>query len=324
MKKIANILLNRRFICLAAIAILNLFFVADSLSQQHTANSMFNYNRLDFNPAVAGASDKVPITLHTRQQWIGFNDAPRSQYISSHAFLPYSIGIGGVVYNNITGPTRQTGAKIAFSRHFNLTKKDFFSLGLSAEFYENLFDVNKLETGVPNDPTIQANIEQQLAPDASFGAFFYSSNYFAGISVTNLLQSTYDLLNTSADFENPIERTYFITGGYYFELQNEFAYQPSVLVKKTIGTPWQADICNQLIYKEMFWGGLAFRTNLDAILMLGIRYSIYELAYSYDFNFNEIKDYTHGSQEIILRFNLNNPVRQEGSFFQRKEGQFKW
>ena len=292
--------------------------------QQHAVNSMFNYNRLDFNPAVAGASDKIPITMHTRQQWIGFENAPRSQYISAHAFLPFNIGLGGVIYNNITGPTRQTGAKIAFSRHFNLTKKDWFSLGLSAEFYENVFDVNQLETGIPNDPTIQTNIEQKLAPDASFGAFFYSREYFAGFSVTNLLQSTHDLLNTNAEFDNPIERVYFVTGGYYFELQQGFAYKPSVLVKKTIGTPWQADICNEIIYNDMFWGGLAFRTNLDAILMLGIRYHIYELAYSYDFNFNEIKDYTHGSHEIILRFNLNNPVRQDGSFFQKMEGMFKW
>jgi type IX secretion system PorP/SprF family membrane protein len=296
----------------------------EARAQQHAVNSMFNYNRLDFNPAVAGASDHIPITLHTRQQWIGFENAPRSQFISTHAFLPFDIGLGGVVYNNITGPTRQTGAKIAFSKHFNLTKNDWFSLGISAEFYENLFDVNQLETGVPNDPTIQTNIEQKLAPDASFGAFFYSANYFAGISATNLLQSTYDLLNTGIEFDNPIERIYFLTGGYHFKLPNDLAYQPSVLVKKTMGTPWQADISNKIIYKNIFWSGLSFRTNLDAILMLGVRYKIYELAYSYDFNFNEIKDYTHGSHEIILRFNLNNPIRQEGSFFQKKEGMFNW
>ncbi len=295
-----------------------------SEAQQHSANSLFNYNRLDFNPAVAGASDNVPITLYTRQQWMGFNNAPRSQYISSHGYLPYNIGLGGVIFNNITGPTRQTGAKIAFSTHFNLNETNWFSLGISGEFYENLFDVTKLKTGIPNDPAIQTEVEQKLAPDASAGVLFYAKNYFAGVSVTNLLRSSYDLFNDYNNFDNPIERTLYVTGGYYFELEQDFAYKPTVLVKKTIGIPWQVDFSNQIIYNDMFWGGLGFRSNLDGMLMLGVRYKIYELAYSYDFNFNEIKEYTSGSQEIILRFNLNNAIREEGSSYGRKGKMFNW
>ncbi|MFP4060253.1 MAG: type IX secretion system membrane protein PorP/SprF [Bacteroidales bacterium] len=293
--------------------------------QQVTSNSLFNLNRLNYNPAFAGASDKIPISLHVRQQWMGFDDAPRSQYMSTHAFLPLKIGLGSVIFNNITGPTRQTGMKLAFSKHFRLNEEHWFSLGLSAEVFQNLFETGRLETNIPGDPAITGELQQRLAPDASTGLFFYSENYFAGFSVINLMESKWDLFETSLDFNNPVARTFYLTGGYVFTLNELFRYQPSVLVKKSIGLPLQLDACNQLYYRDFLWAGASFRTNLDGIIMTGFRYSIFEFVYAFDITFGEIRNYNHGSHEIILRFNLSNPNRSAYKYLKRhNQNRFAW
>jgi len=296
-----------------------------SKAQQNSTNSLFDQNRLNFNPAYAGTAEKIPIKFHMRQQWIGFTDAPRTQYISTHAYLPLQIGIGGQLYNNITGPTRQTGVKLAFAKHFNITKESYLSFGLSAELYQNLFDTEKLQTGIPNDPTLSNPVKQTLAPDASFGAMYYTNNYFAGISVTNLIQSNYDVFETGSDFENPINRTFYLTGGYVFEINKLLKYEPSVLVKKTIALPIQADICNKVTYKNMLITGLSFRTNFDLIFLAGFRYSLFEIYYAYDITFSEMKTYNSGSQEIVLTVNINNFYRNEKKYGKNKnERIFDW
>jgi type IX secretion system PorP/SprF family membrane protein len=294
-------------------------------AQQSTTTSLFNLNRLSFNPAYAGTSEKIPITFHMRQQWIGFTDAPRTQYLSTHAYLPMQIGIGGEVFNNVTGPTRQSGIKLALAKHFNLTKDSYISFGVSAELYQNFFDVSMLETSIPNDPTLTDNIKQTLAPDASLGCMYYANNYFAGLSVTNLIQSNYDIFDTSTDFNNPINRTFYLTGGYVLEINRQLKYKPSVLVKKTIALPYQADICNTFTYNNLFLAGFTFRTNLDLIFMAGIRYSFIEIYYAYDLSLNEMKSYNSGSQEIVLRANINNFYRNEKKYGKsQNERMFDW
>lgn len=305
---------------------IGLLLLSTSLNaQQFTTSSLFNLNRLSFNPAYAGTAEKIPLTFYIRQQWIGFDDAPRTQYLSTHAYLPMQIGIGGQIYNNITGPTRQTGIKLALAKHFNVTKESYISFGLSAELYQNLFEVDKLETGIPNDPTLAQGIKQTLAPDASFGSMYYANNYFVGLSITNLIQSNYDLFETESDFNNPINRTYYLTGGYVVEINKKLKYKPSVLIKKAIAVPFQADICNLFTYNNMFMAGLSFRTNLDGVFILGVRYSFIELHYAYDLTFGEIKDYNSGSQEIVLRANINNFYRNEKKYGKNKnELLFDW
>lgn len=300
-------------------------FFFQGKAQQSTSSSLFNLNRLSFNPAYAGTSEKIPITFHLRQQWIGFDDAPRSQYVTTHAYLPFQIGIGGQIYNNITGPTRQTGMKMAFAKHVNVTKKSFLSFGLSADLYQNLFDINKLETSIPNDPAIVENVKQILAPDASFGVMYYAIEYFVGLSATNLIQSSFDMFETNKSFENPINRTFYLTGGYVFEINRMVKYKPSVLVKKTIALPYQVELCNMFTYKNMFIGGLSFRSNLDAVALIGLRFSFIEFHYSYDLTFNEMKSYNSGSQEIVFRANINNFYRNEKKFGKTKnERMFDW
>lgn len=297
--------LKKEFLkCLFVILALGVF--STSSGQQLVGSTLYNVNRLTFNPAYAGMSDDIPVTAHVRQQWLGFDDAPRSQFFSSHAYLPHEIGFGGVIFNNISGPTRQSGLKVAFSKHLQIDEKHFISLGISGEMYQNVFEQGMLQTANPNDPALTGEVQQRFAPDASTGFFLYSDRYFGGFSVVNLMESRGDMLVTNAEFENPLSRTMYLTGGYMFDIDEDFKYQPTILGKKTSGLPAQLDITNQVIYKDFLWGGLSYRTNNDISFLAGARYGIMEVAYAYDITTGDISAYNSGNQEIILRLNLGN------------------
>ncbi|MDG5799007.1 type IX secretion system membrane protein PorP/SprF [Marinilabiliaceae bacterium ANBcel2] len=280
--------------------------VSSSSAQQVINTTLYNQNRLTYNPAYAGMSNDIPVTAHVRQQWIGFDDAPRSQFLSSHAFLPHEIGFGGMIFNNISGPTRQSGLNVAFSKHLQIDERHHISLGISGDLYQNVFDQGKLQTADPNDPALTGEIEQKFAPDASTGFFIYADKYFGGFSVVNIIESRSDVFTTNAQFENPLPRTMYLTGGYVFDIDENFKYQPTILGKKTAGLSAQLDLTNKIIYQDFLWGALAYRTNNDISILLGAKYGIMELAYAYDFTTSELKTYNSGNQEIMLRLNLGN------------------
>ena len=52
------------------------------------------FNELTFNPAVAGSSPTLDVSLLARQQWIGFDEAPSSQVLNANTFLRNIGGIG--------------------------------------------------------------------------------------------------------------------------------------------------------------------------------------------------------------------------------------
>ncbi|MGM0532251.1 MAG: PorP/SprF family type IX secretion system membrane protein [Bacteroidota bacterium] len=306
LKKIQKDLLKCLFVLMA------LFVFKTTNGQQVVGSTLYNQNRLTFNPAYVGMSDDIPVTAHMRQQWLGFDDAPRSQFFSSHGYLPNEIGFGGVIYNNISGPTRQTGLKVAFSKHLQLDENHWISLGISGELYQNVFDQDNLQTANANDPALTGEVQQRFAPDASSGFFLYSDKYFGGFSVVNLIESKWDMLTTNANFKNPLVRTMYLTGGYIFSINEDFSYQPTLLGKKTGGLPMQLDVTNQVIFKDFLWGGVSYRTNNDVSILAGGRYGLLEVAYAYDIATGDFKSYNSGNQEVILRLNLGNWYSNRG------------
>ncbi|MDA3822338.1 MAG: PorP/SprF family type IX secretion system membrane protein [Bacteroidales bacterium] len=290
-----------------------LFFTALVFSQQQANLTLYEWNRIAYNPAFCGTSNTTDITVLTRQQWAGFENAPKNQYVSAHSLLKGGVGIGGVIYNNVSGPTRQTGIKAAFAKHIKINSELNLSMALSLDIYQNFYDRGKLNTGLPGDPAVDLSpLEQKLAPDASFGAVLYADNFFVALSSTNLTQSRYDFLSSEPDFSNPIDRSYYLNGSYSHFFNKDFRYTPGLLIKKTIGLPLEIDFTNRVYYK-FFMGGLSYRSSNEASLLFGMQIAEnYEFALAYDYSFNPLGSYSSGSYELLLRFKIFNYNRNNG------------
>ena len=56
-----------------------------SYAQQDAQASMYFFNPLQFNSAYAGSREAITVTAVTRAQWIGWDGAPKTQFLSVHA-----------------------------------------------------------------------------------------------------------------------------------------------------------------------------------------------------------------------------------------------
>ena len=82
-----------------------------AISQQLFRRAQYLVNPYLSNPAVAGTTLDSPIYATVRNQWAGFDGAPRTQVLSGYTSLPGRLGIGGIVFNDNTGGAiRQTRA----------------------------------------------------------------------------------------------------------------------------------------------------------------------------------------------------------------------
>ena len=70
------------------------------------------------------------------------------------------MGIGGMVYNDIVGPTRRLGFQSSYSYHLKLTETINLSMALSFGFNQWLIDGDKIVTAHPDDPFFYRKVNQ--------------------------------------------------------------------------------------------------------------------------------------------------------------------
>lgn len=294
-------------------------------AQQVTQRTQFHLNRFIFNPAVAGTSDDIPLLVNVRKQWVGIDDAPTTQSFSAHAFTGKGMGLGMTFFNDIAGPSRNTGFSFAAARHFRLTPErqkehTWLSVGASAMFYQYFFDVNKLTTDEPDDQAI-LRLEGQnsrLYSDITFGAYINNKVWFLGFSAANLLESQYDIFSFDLN-PNTLQRTYYLIAGYKYMVNDLIGIQPVTLLRGTEAGIFQADIMVKGYYQN-HWLGFSYRTSdaISALVGFSFQKSI-QFSYSYDITVSDLDTYNNGTHEFTAIFYLFDPINREGKREKEKE-----
>lgn len=289
----------------AAIFSFFILFCLSAEAQQLPLYSQYMMNGFLLNPAIAGSVDYFPVMVTARQQWVGIKDAPSTQAISGHyLFNNQKLGLGGYIFNDKFGPISKTGIQAAFAYHLPLTGIDSkLGFGLAFKAFQFKFDQSKLVTIQENDPVVNYGVTSQFVPDADFGVYLYNKKYFVGIAATQLIQFNINLGDSSID-KNQIIRHYYGTAGYKFTLSEDFDLEPSFLFKTTAAAPVNVDINVKAYYKKNYWLGFSYRSDKDIVAMLGVKINKFYLGYAFDYTTSNIKDYSNGSHEILIGFNI--------------------
>jgi len=301
--------MKKYFVLLVTVAM----FSATSSAQQLPLYSQYMMNGFLLNPGIAGSVDYFPIVLTARQQWVGINDAPSTQALSTHMLLSnQKFGVGGYIFNDKFGPVSRMGIQAAFSYHLPLPGIDSkLGMGLSFKGFQYKLDETELVLINEDDPAISKAVESTFVPDADFGLYLYNNNYFVGLAATQLIEFKIKL-GDNINNENKMVRHYFMTGGYKFHLSEAIDLEPSILVKGTERTPFQLDFNTKAYYKKNYWLGFSYRTSNDIIAMLGVKVSKFYIGYAFDYTTTNIKNYSSGSHEIMIGFNIKEGA-QKGS-----------
>lgn len=283
-------------------------FVSFLKAQQLPQYTNYMINNYVLNPALSGVEDNFEVKSNNRYQWVGITDAPRTYILSANG--PYkskNMGYGGYLFTDITGPTRRIGFSLSYAYHAKLTETMKLSMGLSAGLLQFSIDGSKINLHDLGDVALSNGMQSVIVPDFGFGALLYTDKYYVGVSVPQLYQSQLKFFDYSTSTLSKLSTHYFVMGGYKYTVNDNIRLEPSVLIKFVNPAPVQFDLGARVIYKNMVWAGLSYRTS-DAISMLvGYTYQNYLMfAYAYDYTTTNIRNYSTGTHEIMFGLRFNN------------------
>ncbi|MEO6901615.1 MAG: type IX secretion system membrane protein PorP/SprF [Bacteroidia bacterium] len=277
---------------------------SSSSAQQLPQYSNYMINGYALNPAIGGSNNYFEGKSNNRYQWVGITDAPRTYILSANGpTKSLKMGIGGLLFTDIVGPTRRTGIYLSYAYHIKITENIKASLGISGGILQFMVDGSKITLNNPSDNVITGGTQTVLIPDFGTGIYVYSTDkkWYVGVSAPQIMQNKIKFFNYSNSTLSKLSTHLYGIAAYTFVLNEQFKLEPSTCLKYVDPAPFQFDIGLRAIYKDKFWLGGSFRY-LDAIAaMMGfvIQENIM-VAYSYDFTTTNIKKYSTGTHEIMI------------------------
>lgn len=285
--------------------------------QQDLLVSQYMFNHTFINPAATGINGYYNASLMHRNQWVKFEGAPKSQFLSVDGpVISDKMGLGILIQNEKIGVNRQTDMFASYSYIMDMDKIKL-SMGLRAG--ATVFESNNTEHTAwdEEDVLLQANTKS-YQPNFGYGIYLKHEKYYASISMPHLLN--YDT-NTdfNVDYENSNEavRHYYLMGGYRFQVVEDFVIEPSILAKYVANSPSQLDANIVFEYKRMVSLGMGYRTDESFIVLTKFQISNkFQFGYSFDITMTDIKEYSKGSHEIMLNYSFGNKEKIDApSFF---------
>ena len=287
--------------------IMSMFLAISVFAQQDPLFTQYYANDLVINPAVSGSKTYNPLTIQTRQQWLGFKGAPLTSNISYHGALNNRSAMGGYLMFDKAFPNMQASLHLNYAYHIPLDyDKVNLSFGLGAKVMYHNLDFNKGELPPGDDNAFSTRSYDKVLGDASSGIYLYGRNFYAGLSASNLFQSSFNTSVSSSPYPNSEFRNYYTMGAYRFHIINkDWQLEPSFLLRKMEGFSAITDLTSRILYLDNTWSGLTYRTDGTAVFSFGFGSGGMHVSYSYDHTFSgNIQQYTYGTHEISISFRI--------------------
>ena len=283
-------------------------YSSTTVAQQDPQYTQYMYNQAVINPAYAGSKDALSIVSLYRNQWTGFDGAPKTLTLSGHSPVGERVGLGLSFISDQHGPVKENNIYADFSYTINTGVSTKLALGLKAGVtLNNIGLLSDVTTAVSGDIAYSEDVNN-TTPNAGLGAFFYSDKYYVGLSVPNMLKSTH--LDTTVSEFGSEELHYFLTAGYVFQLTENTKLKPSFLVKSSFDAPVSFDINANFLFYDKFEVGASYRNTDSFSGLIGFAFSdSIRLGYAYDHIISDLQNAASSSHEVFLQFDLNFPKK---------------
>jgi type IX secretion system PorP/SprF family membrane protein len=275
-------------------------------AQQMPHYTQYMFNDFVINPAIAGVYDYYQIRTNHRFQWVGLLDPPMTNSIAFYgpsAKLP--MGYGGYIYHDVTGPSSRTGVTGSYAYNIAVSGDIRLSMGLYASVMQYRIDGTQLNPADISDPALLNMVSTSYLPDAGIGLYLYAENFYAGLSLAQLLNNSIKIFDNK-DGVNRLKTHINLTGAYRFWIDEDWLIEPSVMIKGTAPRQLSLDITARVEWQRRLWAAISFRTQDAVALMLGYSFdkSLF-FGYAYDIGISELSKYNTGSHEVMIGYRFN-------------------
>ena len=298
-----------------------IFPCVESYAQQENQYTQFMYNKLLLNPGFSGARRIPSVSALYRNQWAGFDGHPQSYLLSADGSLfGERLGGGLTIANQQTGLIKNQFANLALSYAIIHTENSTIRVGLNGAARRYTFDLNNPNVYVrerQDQALKQDDTQTQTFGNLGAGIYFDFKEYYLGFSVPNLYKNDFGLNTNRSTIEIAQEKNhlYFMAGGFV-KIANDVHLKPSVLAKYVQNAPFSVDLNLNIMFKRKFSAGASYRfgeTGGDSVDLLAFFQATDNLGLgvAYDFPVSNLKNYTTGSFEALLRYDIIQSAKTE-------------
>ena len=278
-------------------------FAGEIKAQYDPSFSHYFDMETSFNPASAGKQPKINVTAAYAMDMTGFEHNPQTAYAAAdmpfYALRSYH-GAGVLFMNDRLGLFTHMRLTAQYAYKFKLLGGQL-SVGLQAGLISEKLDGSKADLADSGDPAFNSAQLSGNAVDLGAGIYYTLKDFYAGISVQHI---TSPLVKLGDNNELPIDKTYYLSGGYNIKLHNPFlTIKPSVLVKTDM-VAWRADVTGRLVYShdnKLLYGGLSYSPANSVTMLVGGSFHGIVLGYSYEFYTSGLNP-GNGSHELFVGY----------------------
>lgn len=296
--------------------LLALLFSVSSLSvlaQNQIHLGQYMIHQPFMNPASINSYLKPTFAAFYRTQWVQFEGAPVTQ--GFNAILPvrrlkHTVSL--TAFHDAIGINNNSEISLSYAYGMKVGLNAYLSFGVAASLDLLQADYASLHTIDANDPLFMAKTPLTPLPDFKFGAYIFKNRTYAGFTIPNLLNNqvmfTSDGTPSGTTEFDVNDLHYYLHVGHGFVLNEKWDLNASTLVKQVSGAPMQFDLNAQVMYNKTVGFGLSYRTSKEALAMLTVQViPALKFSYGYEYNFNQIGNYSNGSHEVMLIYQLTPP-----------------
>ncbi|WP_430813772.1 PorP/SprF family type IX secretion system membrane protein [Carboxylicivirga sp. RSCT41] len=193
------------------IILLSIFFLPKLLFSQNInlRDNYFSNCLYNVNPSAAGYDGGFISSLSISKKWVNIQDAPSVQvfsnslrfgstdfyddeYFISRPIFDFAprVGVGLTLYNETSGPIKETGFLFAYAYHIPLNRNKL-SFGLSGSYSQTSINSVLLQPNNEYDPELYTNTKDYF-PSIQFGSMYYSRDLLVSLSLRrNLISNSY-------------------------------------------------------------------------------------------------------------------------------------
>jgi type IX secretion system PorP/SprF family membrane protein len=258
-------------------------------------------------------------TSATSYQMPGENTRGRKYWDEEYQPAEPHHGIGFIAMDDKTGYLDRISVYGTYAYHMGISPTTSLAAGFLAGITNVNLDRSKVFYGDPNDPSIDQNDPaigygsgqlSKFTPEVGAGLWMYSPDFFAGLSVLNIVPGKISFSTKNA-FSSYYTPQFLGTAGYKFFLNDDVTILPSFMAQFIQPFPVQVHINVKAQYQDLLWVGASYRIS-DQVggyaAMAGFNIgNTLNVGYAYDVSTtSRLQSYSHNSHEIIIGFLINN------------------
>lgn len=279
-----------------------------TIAQQDEKFSQYMFNQLLFNPASAGSSGYINFKTAIRNQWVGIEGHPSTKLLSVDGCIPKlrnKVGLGVVISKDEAGASATNLLSGSLAYRIRLSDSSWLSFGGTYGLRQRILDPSKITHKDPTDVAFPQDIASVLSNDFKLGVYYYSTDKFYGFSATNVIPSNINYTGIARPETGKETIHFYLTAGYFFEINNNFRYKQIFLAKSDLHSQVQVDFTPMISYKKNYDLGISYRYQQSVVGIFQVTIlDQLKLGLALDFETQDLASSENGTNEIMISYSL--------------------